>query len=130
MAQLRARYAGLSMICMLGLVGCKQGVKIRTEQSGGGVSIAVTRLQGSKPACVSDISVYLGEPDGKTPLWHIAAAPEAACMTRFTLGTVPAGFASDEGSPAPIWQPGRTYRVEASGNGFLGATDFIAQRRS
>ena len=117
-------------LALLGLTACQQGVTVAIDQSAGAISVAVTRMEGSKPACLSDVSVYRGEPDGGQPLWEIVAAPEAACTTKLKLGTTPPGFATDDGMAAPRFEAGQTYRVEVSGNGFLGATDFTAQRSS
>ena len=112
------------------LVACQQGANLMVQQTGGVVWVTAARLQGTKPACVSDIAVYRGKPDGARPMWHIVAAPEAACTTKLKLGNTPPGFATDDGMAAPRFEAGQTYRVEVSGNGFLGATDFTAQRSS
>lgn len=113
---------------LVGLDACQQRVKVAVEQSAGVVNVAVTRLAGSKPACLSSVSVYRGQADGGSPLWRIAAAPEAACTTHLRLGTVPPGFAADGGTAAPTFTPGQPYRVEVAGNGFGGTTGFTAGR--
>jgi len=107
------------------LAACVQGATVTVDQSGGKVTASAVR--GDKPACVDDLDVVEardGVGDPAPVAWHIVTADADLCVSRFTLGEMPAGF--DQDAPLVPLVPGRRYRVELSGTGFMGATSFTA----
>ncbi len=110
------------------LVACQQGAEIRIEQKDGVTSFDVVRIRADKPACIHDLSVYEGNPDGKPPMWNIVASEGAPCVTHVEFPKVPAGFSQDDGTPALKLKPGQSYHVEASGGpGWIAFNAFTAR---
>lgn len=110
-------------IALVALAACQREAKLTVSQVGGSVVITASRDDG--PACVSGLYVYKDAPAGRSD-WHLSSLPEASCTSRFTLGQVPPGFAANTSAPTIAIEPGRSYTVEVTGSGFIGATKFVA----
>ena len=106
-------------------VGCVREAEVVIEQSAGKVMVTVSR--GSRRACVDDLDVVpLASSEqgfGQATAWHILTADADRCLDRFVLGQVPADFDQDAALPPLV--KGRSYLVEVSGTGFIGAKRFI-----
>lgn len=105
---------------------CQRGGEVTVAEAGGRMTVSVALVSDRRPACIDDLSIFTA--DGVAPLWHVAAAPGAPCVSQLVVGHEPAMFAPDEGTMPPLLSPGRAYRVEVSGKGFVAATRFVAGR--
>lgn len=102
---------------------CRNGARVEIIQANGHVLFHVAQSATDKKQCVEDLSVYPTTPEDAKPLWNIATADHAICLSDFTYGIVPKGFDAS-GAPAPLVK-GTRYRVDASGTGFLGGNSFV-----
>ena len=113
----------LAWLCLITsaapLAACSGDAAISVVQQGDTISFHADR---DGDTCVENVEVYPAENGGPDPIWYVTTANPELCVDRFVYGKPPAGFS--QGSAAPALANGVTYRVFASGKGFMGVRFF------
>ncbi|UYY57688.1 hypothetical protein [Sphingomonas sp. S2-65] len=117
----------LALLCAT-LSGCQQGAEIIVDQTGARTLFTTKMISSSGQACIRNLEVYEGEPDGRAPLWQIVGEPDDGCVTQVEFAKVPEGFSQADGTPANLkLKSGQHYAVQASGRGWLAFGGFDAR---
>jgi hypothetical protein len=124
-ASLNAKIA-LSMAMFLALAACQQGAEVTVQQNENSVNVSATLRSGRDPACITELTLYKDNSD--VPLWNVVAFPDGKCTNSLVIAHEPVWFSADDGMKPPHIVEGNLYRVDVSGHGFSGSTNFRALR--
>lgn len=118
--------ATFGLLLMATPAACQNGADVTVRESPTSTAVSVKLISSEKPACIDDLAIFI---EGSSmPLWHVATAPRAICISALVVGHEPAAFAADTGMTVPRLLSTQAYRVEVSGRGFIAATRLAAGR--